>query len=97
MAKDARNPEHAQAQKLPPEGKEPNVEAPEPQGPDHKIQGEGDYEAARRYRADVEDFVKQAGEFGVRNKAIDAERAIDGAEGEDLRRAEAKGQAPARR
>lgn len=97
MAKDTRNPEHAQAQKLPPAKKEPNVEAPEPQGPDHKIQGEGDYEAARRYRADVEDFVQQVGQEGVRRKAIDAEKAIDGGEGEDLRRAEAKGQAPARR
>jgi hypothetical protein len=36
-------------------------EKPTPAGHDEpKIQGEGDYESARRYRRDVEDYVKTA-------------------------------------
>lgn len=93
MPKDTPNP----AQGKPGDKKDPDLKVPDPKIPNSKIQGEGDYEAARRYRSDVEKFVADEGQVGIRKKAVDAEKAIDGGEGEDLRRAEAKGQAPARR
>ncbi len=88
MPKDTPNP----AQGLPGDKKDPDLKVPDP-----KIQGEGDYEAARRYRSDVEKFVADEGQVGIRKKAVDAEKAIDGGEGEDMRRAEAKGEAHAKR
>lgn len=51
---------------------------------DNKIQGEGDYEAARRFRESEEKFVREA---PVEQKAREAEEALDGPEGEDLERA----------
>lgn len=49
-----------------------------------KIQGEGDYEAARRFRAAEEKFVKEG---PVERKAHEAEAALDGPEGAELERA----------
>jgi hypothetical protein len=74
-----------------PDQKTPDPNTPDSTAPDSKVQGEGDYEAARRYRKDVEEFVEETGPDGIRKKAEDAEKAILGAEGEDLRRAEAEG------
>lgn len=51
---------------------------------DNKIQGEGDYESARRYQKDQHEFAK-SGE--VEKKAREAEDALDGPEGEELERA----------
>lgn len=61
-----------------------------------KVQGEGDYEAARRYRKDVEGFVKDEGDAGIAKKARDAEKAIEGSEADALRRAEQEGEKRAR-
>ena len=51
---------------------------------DKDIQGEGNYDAARRFREAEEKFVK-SGE--VDKKAREAEEALDGPEGADLERA----------
>lgn len=49
-----------------------------------KIQGEGDYEAARRFRKSEEEFVRNG---PVEQKAHEAEQALDGPEGAELERA----------
>jgi hypothetical protein len=49
-----------------------------------KVQGEGDYEAARRFDSDEAKFVRSG---KVREKAREAEKALDGPEGEALERA----------
>jgi hypothetical protein len=49
-----------------------------------KIQGEGDYDAARRFDKDEAEFVKKG---GIEKKAREAEEALDGPEGEELERA----------
>jgi len=49
------------------------------------IQGEGNYDAARRYRKGQEDFAKQTGK--VDKAAHEAEDALDGPEGAELERA----------
>ena len=49
-----------------------------------KIQGEGDYESARKFDADERAFIK-TGE--VDKKAREAEQALDGPEGPDLEKA----------
>ena len=51
---------------------------------DTKIQGEGDYEAARRFQEQQHEFAKSG---PVEEKAREAEEALDGPEGEDLERA----------
>jgi hypothetical protein len=51
---------------------------------DKDIQGEGNYDAARRFREAEEKFVKTA---DVAGKAKEAEEALDGPEGEELERA----------
>jgi hypothetical protein len=61
--------------KTAPEGKMPG---------DSKIQGEGDYDAARRFRAAEEKFVQTG---PVEQKAQEAEDALDGPEGPELERA----------
>ncbi len=55
---------------------------------DSKIEGEGSYSAARRYDADVRDFVKSG---QVDESAEDAKRAIDGPDGPSLSEAEKQG------
>jgi len=49
-----------------------------------KIQGEGNYDAARKFDKDERDFIKKG---TVEQKAREAEQALDGPEGEDLERA----------
>jgi hypothetical protein len=49
-----------------------------------KIQGEGDYDAARRFDKEEAEFVKKG---SVEKKAREAEQALDGPEGEELERA----------
>jgi hypothetical protein len=51
---------------------------------DDRIQGEGDYEAARRYRKAQEDFARSG---KVDKAAHEAEDALDGPEGAELERA----------
>jgi hypothetical protein len=48
------------------------------------IQGEGNYDAARKFDAEERAFVKKG---GVEQKAKEAEKALDGPEGADLERA----------
>ena len=48
------------------------------------IQGEGNYDAARRFQKEEAEFAKSG---QVEEKAIEAEEALDGPEGEDLERA----------
>lgn len=50
----------------------------------NQIQGEGNYDAARRYRKEQEAFAKTG---PVEQKAKEAEEALDGPEGEELERA----------
>lgn len=50
----------------------------------NQIQGEGNYDAARKYQKEQHDFAKNG---PVEQKAIEAEEALDGPEGEELERA----------
>jgi hypothetical protein len=50
----------------------------------NRIQGEGNYDAARRFDAEEEAFVKNG---GIEQKAREAAEALDGPEGEELERA----------
>lgn len=60
-----------------------------------QIQGEGDYDAARKFDKDERDFIKKG---DVEQKAREAADAIDGPEGDELERARretaAKGDKP---
>jgi hypothetical protein len=49
-----------------------------------KIQGEGDYDAARKFDAEEQAFVKKG---GIEQKAKEAEAALDGPDGADLEKA----------
>jgi hypothetical protein len=49
-----------------------------------KIQGEGNYDAARKFDAEERAFVEKG---GIEQKAKEAEAALDGPEGEELERA----------
>ena len=49
-----------------------------------KIQGEGNYDAARKFDDEERAFVKKG---GVEQKAREAEEALDGPEAEELERA----------
>ncbi|MDB5446341.1 MAG: hypothetical protein JWQ97_1658 [Phenylobacterium sp.] len=51
---------------------------------DNKIQGEGNYDAGRRFQKEEHEFVKNG---PVEQKAHEAEEALDGPEGEELERA----------
>jgi hypothetical protein len=51
---------------------------------DNRIQGEGNYDAARRYQREQHRFAKSG---KVEKKAHEAEDALDGPEGEALERA----------
>ncbi len=53
-------------------------------GPAPKIQGEGDYEAGRRFQEAERSFVEQG---PVKRKAREAAEAVEGPEGEELERA----------
>jgi hypothetical protein len=54
------------------------------EGQPEGIQGEGNYEAGRRFQKEETEFAKTG---PVEQKAIEAEEALDGPEGEDLERA----------
>ncbi len=58
------------------------TDKPTPRKPD--IQGEGNYDAARKFDAEERAFVKSG---QVEQKAKEAEDALDGPEGEELERA----------
>ena len=49
-----------------------------------QIQGEGNYDAGRRFQKEEREFVKKG---PVEEKAREAEEALDGPEGEELERA----------
>ena len=49
-----------------------------------KIQGEGNYDAARKFDAEERAFIEKG---GVEKKAREAEEALDGPEGEELEKA----------
>ena len=49
-----------------------------------RVQGEGNYDAARKFDAEERAFVKSG---QVEKKAREAEEALDGPEGEDLEQA----------
>jgi hypothetical protein len=49
-----------------------------------KIQGEGNYDAARKFDQEEQAFVKKG---GIEQKAKDAEAALDGPEGVELEKA----------
>jgi hypothetical protein len=51
---------------------------------DNQIQGEGNYDAARRYQKEQHEFAKSG---KAEKKAREAEDALDSPEGEDLERA----------
>ncbi len=53
-----------------------------------KIEGEGSYEATHRYNSAVEKHAKEGDVDGLAKKAADA---LDGPEGDELRKAEADG------
>jgi hypothetical protein len=71
-----------------PKEKKPSANPP-------KIQGEGDYDAARDYDRDVKDFVKREGR-NVENLARDAAKALDGKEAKELSEAEKAGRSKAK-
>jgi hypothetical protein len=54
---------------------------------DNKIQGEGNYDAARKFDKDEREFVAKG---DVAGKAREAEQALDGPEGEELEKARRK-------
>jgi len=59
----------------------------------NKNQGEGNREAARRYNKDTEEFIDSG---KVDESAQKARKAVDGKEGDALKRAEKDGMKPAR-
>jgi hypothetical protein len=59
-----------------------------------KVQGEGDYEAARAYDAEASKHAKD--KASVSKEAEAAKRALSGSEAEDLAAAERKGRSPAK-
>jgi hypothetical protein len=61
---------------------------------DGKVQGEGNYDAAREYDRQVTEHAKD--EDAVRREAEEARDALDGSEGEALEQAEAEGKSHAR-
>jgi len=54
------------------------------QNPGSQIQGEGNYDAARKFDAEERAFVKKG---GIEPKAKEAEEALDGPQGADLEQA----------
>lgn len=59
------------------------------------VQGEGNYDAARDYRRDTEAFIAKKGK-DIPKLAKEAERALEGSEGESLKKAEEIGKSKAR-
>jgi hypothetical protein len=61
-----------------------------------KVQGEGDYESARVYKKDIDDFVATK-KNEIPDMARKAREDLEGPGGEGLRRAEEKGKSKAKR
>lgn len=62
---------------------------------DSGVQGEGDYRAARDYKRDIDRFMRdKSREIG--GLAKDAEKAVEGPGGKELKKAEEKGKSKAR-
>jgi len=61
-----------------------------------KVHGEGNYAASRDYDKRTEKFISEK-KSEIPKMAKDAEKALEGPEGEELRAAEEKGKAKARR
>lgn len=62
---------------------------------DSSVQGEGDYRSAREYKRDIDKFMREkSGQ--IPGMAKEAEKAIEGAEGRQLKKAEEKGKSKAR-
>ena len=61
-----------------------------------KVQGEGDYESARVYKKDIDEFVATK-KNEIPGLAKTAEEALEGPEGDELKRAEEEGKSKARR
>jgi hypothetical protein len=59
------------------------------------VQGEGDYRSARTYKRDIDQFMNKKG-GQIPGMAKDAEDALEGSEGEELKKAEEKGKSKAR-
>jgi hypothetical protein len=74
---------------------EPKRFGNEKTAPKNKVQGEGDYEATRHYDEKLEKFVAEK-KSEIPRLAKDAAKAIDGPEGDALRKAEKAGEAKAR-
>ncbi len=66
-----------------------------PAGAKDEIEGEGSYTAARNYDEKTEKFVADH-KSDIPKMAHDAEDALDGPEGEELKQAEEEGKAKAR-
>ena len=60
-----------------------------------EVQGEGDYKSARRYKRDIDTFLKDKG-AEIPDRAKEAEKSVEGPEGAELARAEEKGKSKAR-
>ncbi len=74
-----------------------NQEKPTPQGAakNDTVQGEGDYDAARRYDQKAEKFVNEHKD-DIEEMAEDASDALDSPEGDALREAEEREKSKAR-
>jgi hypothetical protein len=59
------------------------------------VQSEGDYKSARRYKRDIDAFIKDRGDQ-IPERATEAKRAVEGPEANELSRAEEKGKSKAR-
>ena len=59
------------------------------------VQGEGDYKSARVYKRDIENFIQKKN-ADIPQMAKDAEKAVDGLEGAELKKAEEQGKSKAR-
>ncbi len=59
-----------------------------------KLQGEGNYDAAREYNEKTAEFAKDHDK--VEKAAQDAKKAVEGPEADALEKAEKEGEAPAR-
>ena len=62
---------------------------------DSGVQGEGDYRSARTYKRDIDNFMTKKGSE-IPEMAKDAEAALEGPEGKELKKAEEKGKSKAK-
>jgi hypothetical protein len=62
---------------------------------DTKIEGEGSYSGTRDYNERTKDFIKRKSSQ-IESLAEDAEEALDGPEGDELKRAENEGKSRAK-